>query len=557
VRLLTVNDVYTLRDIGGVGGYATLRTMVKAHQKPHSVFVINGDVLGTRHSLYLLFLYALIPLWVWSLLTYPSHHPAFLVIPFIGGSQLCESFRGEPAVAVLNAVRPDIATVGNHEFDYGEDRLEQLMQDSQFPWLGNNIRRRSQGGRLMRGVTPYVMYDFTVDSTGAVVARTQVEDQQLCAALVGRPDFDTEDGYPAVSAATLTAQRSATAAARAAGGADAGTGAAAAGAIAAASALAAAAPAVLGASAPAIAGATSTPAVAGAAGVRVAAVCPAGAPTVTGAAVEAAGEDEEEEEALLSSLYLSTPSNRALFNPPLLRALSSSHRAAQAFTAAGGEMPAELFPTTNENTAQQQQQHHHHHHLQPEPSPVGSVSLSVAASTVAAGAASPASAAATAAASAAGTGPSTAAPSPVPSPAFATASATNAATGISTGADATDAAASTCGVAPFFTFRVGFLGACTVHTPKQSYPSADVIFDDAVETCARTVGALRNVGHCDVVVALTHLALHEDVQVIEAVPGVRKVAYDKHHCLFVLFFFVSLLIFALRTVFLFFFLCVS
>lgn len=72
---------------------------------------------------------------------------------FTGGSQLCEAFRGEPAVAVLNAVAPDIMTIGNHEFDYGEDRLEELINDSQFPWLGGNIRRKSQVCQLISSTT--------------------------------------------------------------------------------------------------------------------------------------------------------------------------------------------------------------------------------------------------------------------------------------------------------------------------------------------------------------------------------------------------------------------
>ena len=44
---------------------------------------------------------------------------------------------------VLNSIGADYCVLGNHEFDYGEARLRQLMDKSHFPWLGSNVRDRA------------------------------------------------------------------------------------------------------------------------------------------------------------------------------------------------------------------------------------------------------------------------------------------------------------------------------------------------------------------------------------------------------------------------------
>lgn len=89
-----------------------------------------------------------------------------LVLPgdLLGGSLFATSHRGESVVEVLNALRVDYCTLGNHEFDYGADRTEELMDRSKFPWLGSNVR---EAGR--RGIFHTTMdYDtFAVDAGGS------------------------------------------------------------------------------------------------------------------------------------------------------------------------------------------------------------------------------------------------------------------------------------------------------------------------------------------------------------------------------------------------------
>ncbi len=118
IRLFTVNDIYTFRDIRGMGGYPMLKSIVEKHRTPYSLFTINGDLLG--------------------------------------GSQLAEAFKGESAMKIIDSVEADMLVVGNHEFDYGPDRLEELIKGSSSAWLVNNVRRISKNNQLLGGT--YIIY---------------------------------------------------------------------------------------------------------------------------------------------------------------------------------------------------------------------------------------------------------------------------------------------------------------------------------------------------------------------------------------------------------------
>ncbi len=65
-----------------------------------------------------------------------------LVMPgdLLGGSLFASEHRGQSMIELLNATRVDYCLLGNHEFDYGDDRLRELMDMSNFPWLGSNVR---------------------------------------------------------------------------------------------------------------------------------------------------------------------------------------------------------------------------------------------------------------------------------------------------------------------------------------------------------------------------------------------------------------------------------
>lgn len=62
---------------------------------------------------------------------------------------------GEANVKLMNAVGYDIATMGNHEFDYGMERFFELSKMANFPYVSCNFNK---GGELQ--FAPYVIKEF-------------------------------------------------------------------------------------------------------------------------------------------------------------------------------------------------------------------------------------------------------------------------------------------------------------------------------------------------------------------------------------------------------------
>ncbi|HPP87293.1 MAG TPA: bifunctional UDP-sugar hydrolase/5'-nucleotidase, partial [bacterium] len=65
------------------------------------------------------------------------------IIAFAGDiflqSPLDKLSTGEFAVEIMNKLNPDIATIGNHEFDYGRERFDELRQKIKFPLVSANL----------------------------------------------------------------------------------------------------------------------------------------------------------------------------------------------------------------------------------------------------------------------------------------------------------------------------------------------------------------------------------------------------------------------------------
>ena len=55
------------------------------------------------------------------------------------------SDKGHPMVDVMNEVGFDLCTIGNHEFDYGEEILKKRMNQADFGWLCANIDMKNTG----------------------------------------------------------------------------------------------------------------------------------------------------------------------------------------------------------------------------------------------------------------------------------------------------------------------------------------------------------------------------------------------------------------------------
>lgn len=94
-------------------GLAKVATLIQRERQksPNLIFVDNGDFIqGT-------------PLATYAMVNYPD--------------------QVHPAVAALNALQCDAAVIGNHEFNYGLERLHKAIQDSHFPWLSAGIKLAS------------------------------------------------------------------------------------------------------------------------------------------------------------------------------------------------------------------------------------------------------------------------------------------------------------------------------------------------------------------------------------------------------------------------------
>ena len=71
------------------------------------------------------------------------------------GSPVSNLFKGQPVVDVMNYLKFDAMTVGNHEFDWGLDTFKHFVVSSSFPYLSANIK--DDRGRYLPGVKPYII----------------------------------------------------------------------------------------------------------------------------------------------------------------------------------------------------------------------------------------------------------------------------------------------------------------------------------------------------------------------------------------------------------------
>jgi 2',3'-cyclic-nucleotide 2'-phosphodiesterase (5'-nucleotidase family) len=121
ITLLQVNDIYSLEpvDEGRRGGFARLATLVARirRENPATLLALAGDVIS----------------------------------PSVASTLL----KGEQMIVGLNAIGLDLATFGNHEFDFGGGVLAQRMRESAFTWLSANVLDR-RTGRPFGGAEPEV-----------------------------------------------------------------------------------------------------------------------------------------------------------------------------------------------------------------------------------------------------------------------------------------------------------------------------------------------------------------------------------------------------------------
>jgi 5'-nucleotidase len=132
LTVLQFNDHYILepvdRDRGGIARVATLVKSVRA-QSPNTLLALAGDTIS----------------------------------PSIMSTVL----KGEQMIAAWNLLGLDVATFGNHEFDFGPAVLRARMQESRFPWVSANVLDRASG-QPFGGARPEVLLERGGAAVGIV-----------------------------------------------------------------------------------------------------------------------------------------------------------------------------------------------------------------------------------------------------------------------------------------------------------------------------------------------------------------------------------------------------
>ena len=80
---------------------------------------------------------------------------------YLQGSSFANFTQGESVVEVMNAAVYDVAALGNHEFDYGSDVLEQRISEMDFPVVAANITVDATGEPFIQQNAVFTLSDGT------------------------------------------------------------------------------------------------------------------------------------------------------------------------------------------------------------------------------------------------------------------------------------------------------------------------------------------------------------------------------------------------------------
>lgn len=117
-KFIQVNDVYEIAPLSGgkYGGMARVAHVRDSVRKvnPNTFLFMAGDFLN----------------------------PSLLGTVKVDGERL----NGKQMIEVMNSMRFDLVTFGNHEFDIGEEALQKRLDESQFKWTVANVWHRTEQG---------------------------------------------------------------------------------------------------------------------------------------------------------------------------------------------------------------------------------------------------------------------------------------------------------------------------------------------------------------------------------------------------------------------------
>lgn len=118
---------------------------------------------------------------------------------FMQGPAISSYFEGKSTVEVYNEIGVDSVAVGNHEFDWGRDALNQRIAEADFAFLANNIVEDSTGDQP-QGIAPYKVFNLKGVKVGVIgVGNPDTKNVTLPEATEGLSFLDVNQSARAVA----------------------------------------------------------------------------------------------------------------------------------------------------------------------------------------------------------------------------------------------------------------------------------------------------------------------------------------------------------------------
>ncbi len=139
ITILHHNDMHGNMYKGAYVGYTQLATLIKqerAHNPTRTLLLNAGDnIQGDGFTFYFK--------------TAPTGYA-------VDGTPLSPPLTTNPVIAAMNAMGYDAMTIGNHEYNFGQDVFTSVLQQAGFPVLQANVSDDGQYGLAQVPVQPYI-----------------------------------------------------------------------------------------------------------------------------------------------------------------------------------------------------------------------------------------------------------------------------------------------------------------------------------------------------------------------------------------------------------------
>lgn len=116
------------------------------------------------------------------------------------GTSISNMLKGQPVIDVMNQMGFDAMELGNHEFDWGLDTLDQRLKDAKFPFLAANLTLKAgdtdvNAAQLVKDIKPYtIIKDKDGLNIGVIGVITPETETIVTKSIIGHFDI----GDPAV-----------------------------------------------------------------------------------------------------------------------------------------------------------------------------------------------------------------------------------------------------------------------------------------------------------------------------------------------------------------------